>query len=155
MYNCFDIAKKLLELAKKEGYAVSTMKLLKLTYIVHGWYLAFFDKPLFKNEVQAWQYGPVIPELYHVIKRFGTSNVQLETISIYAENNLNDEDEKFIGVIWNAYKKFNGLQLSTKTHEEGTPWDKVYKGKFHTPIDNITIKNYYQKLREEKEPNVA
>lgn len=147
MYNCFDIAKKILKLAKKEGYSVETMKLLKLTYIIHGWYLAFFDRPLFENRIEAWQYGPVIPDLYHVIKRFGTNNVDINVIKLYSENKLEEEDSKFVKVIWNAYKKFNGLQLSSKTHNINTPWHKTYDGTFHKVIENHIIKEYYKELR--------
>lgn len=124
MYNCFDIAKQFLKLAKEDGEVLEPMKLLKLTYIAHGWYLGFYDKPLMKNSVQAWKYGPVIPELYHVTKRFGFRNVDLETIELYSENKLNDKDQSFVKTIWNAYKKFTGPELSIKTHMKNTPWDE-------------------------------
>lgn len=60
MYSSFDIAKKILKLAKKDGVSVDTMKLLKLVYITHGWYLGFNEEPLISDEIQAWKYGPVI-----------------------------------------------------------------------------------------------
>lgn len=154
MYNCFDIAKKLLELSKKEGSSMGTMKLLKLTYITHGWYLCFRDKPLFENDVQAWKYGPVIPELYHVIKRFGVGNVDLDLIELYSENELDENDAEFIKIIFNAYKKFTGLQLSSKTHEIGTPWEKVYDGHFYKVIDNSIIKDYYKELKRKEAKSV-
>jgi len=79
------------------------MKLLKLTYIAHGYYLGFFEKPLIENEVQAWKYGPVIPELYHVIKRFGNGRVDADIIDLYSENKINDTEKDFLKLIWNAY----------------------------------------------------
>lgn len=112
MYNCFDIAYFFLMIARSEGKAIDTMKLLKLTYIAHGWYLGVFNKPLFINQVQARKYGPVIPELYHVIKRFQTGNVNLDIINLYSESELIETDKRFLNVIWNNYRDLNGLQLS-------------------------------------------
>ncbi|SIQ69822.1 Uncharacterized phage-associated protein [Chryseobacterium sp. RU37D] len=151
MYTCFDIAKQFLKLAREDGEVVEPMKLLKLTYIAHGWYLGFFDKPLIKNTVQAWKYGPVIPELYHVIKRFGFGNVEIEIIDLYSENKLSNTDKSFIKTIWNTYKGFTGLQLSTKTHMKNTPWDEAYDPKiYHKTISNELIKEHYKKLIDER-----
>ena len=60
------------------------------------------------------------------------------------------EDDDFLNVIWNQYKKFSGGQLSDKTHENGTPWQTTYNGLHNVTIPTDTIKNYYKKLIEEK-----
>lgn len=150
MYNCFDIAKSFLELAKEENVSIPPMKLLKLTYIAHGYFLGFTGKALFHNEIQAWQYGPVIPDLYFIIRRFSKQNVDSDIIELYSENKLKEGDYKFINSIWNAYKKFDGLQLSSKTHEEGTPWHKSFNEFNSNIIDNFTIEDYYKGLIDEK-----
>ncbi len=149
-YNCFDIAKKFLELAENEKESLSPMKILKLTYIAQGYHLGFFGTSLFGNEIQAWKFGPVIPDLYHVIKRFGQRPVDKETVSLYSNNRLDTETSKFITVIWNYYKKFTGSELSSKTHLPDTPWDKVYSGHLFKVIENTIIKEYYEKLLDEK-----
>ncbi|MDP9961861.1 Panacea domain-containing protein [Chryseobacterium lathyri] len=146
MYNCFDIAKQFLKYAKEEGIDVEPMKLLKLTYIAHGWHLGFYSKPLINNTIEAWKFGPVIPDLYHITKRFGFSNVDYDTISMRSSNKLSENEEKFIKVIWENYKQFSGLDLSTKTHLKGTPWFEVYDGTFNKVIDNQTIEKYYKDL---------
>jgi uncharacterized phage-associated protein len=150
VYNCFDIAKYFVELAKKDGHGIDPMKLLKLTYIAHGYYLGFKDKPLFSNQVQAWKYGTVIPELYHVIKRFKTGFVDDFTLDLYSENDLSDDDKKFLEIIWNYYKEFSGLQLSDKTHQEGTPWGNNFNGQKNKTIPTESIKTYYKQLIKEK-----
>lgn len=145
MYTCFDIAKAFLSFAKKESVGVSPMKLLKLTYIAQGYSLGFFGKPLFNSVIEAWQFGPVIPELYHVIKRYGTHSVDLDTIELYAESKLTEKDEKFLKAIWNFYKPYSGLVLSSKTHQEGSPWANTYKpGVRNLEIDNTVIEKYYK-----------
>lgn len=147
MYNSFDIAFRLLNFAKEDGYIMPQMKLLKLTYIAHGYYLGFYDKALFIDEVQAWKFGPVIPSLYQITKRFGNHNVDSFIVGLYCKKTLTPEDDKFLRMVWNAYKNNGGLQLSTLTHQEGTPWSQVYKeGISDLTIDNEIIKDYYKKL---------
>ena len=64
MHSSIRIAVEFLELAKNQTHykEITTMQLLKLVYIAHGWMLGLYDKPLISDEVEAWQYGPVIPK---------------------------------------------------------------------------------------------
>lgn len=147
MYNCFDIAKYFIELAKEEGQGIDPMKLLKLTYIAHGWHLGVTGKALFPNQVQAWKYGSVIPDLYQSVRMFGKNNVDPFLLSISAKNELSEEYKDFIKRIWNKYKDLSGLQLSALTHEKGSPWEQTWDGTHDTVIENSVIEEYYkQKL---------
>ena len=150
MYNCFDIADYLLNKAKEENQLVDPMKLLKLTYIAHGYNLGFFEKPLFSNQVQAWKYGTVIPDLYHVIKRFGNSYVDEEVVNLYKEKEVVGDQKKLLDFVWNAYKPLSGLQLSELTHQENTPWKKTFNELYNIPISNDLIKDHYKNLIAEK-----
>ncbi len=62
-YNAITVADELLRLAKRSGISLSPMKLMKLVYIAQGWHLAIKDAVLFGNRIEAWKYGPVIPDL--------------------------------------------------------------------------------------------
>ncbi|MCC7437458.1 MAG: DUF4065 domain-containing protein [Armatimonadetes bacterium] len=63
-YDSRIVGNSFLDIALKDGTALTPMKLLKLVYIAHGWHLGIMGKPLISDEVQAWKYGPVIPKLY-------------------------------------------------------------------------------------------
>jgi uncharacterized phage-associated protein len=39
-----------------------------MLYYAQGWHLAFFDFPLFEDNIYAWKYGPVIHSVYHNYK---------------------------------------------------------------------------------------
>lgn len=149
MYNCFDIAKGFLRLADKEGDRIKPMKLLKLTYIAQGYYLGLCAKPLFHNEIQAWRYGPVIPDLYEMIKVYNKKPVDIEIIDLHTSKKLDSFDSDFLQVIWENYKEYTGLQLSDKTHEKGSPWEKVFsKNVLNEVMSNELIKDYYSKIIE-------
>lgn len=148
MYKSIDVANKFLQLAYKDGQSLKAMKLLKLVYIAHGYYLGFNKKPLIKDEIQAWKYGPVIPELYDEIKYFKGNPLPYGLFS-FNDSELKSEDDKFIEVVWKHYKNYTGIQLSDKTHEKGTPWDEAYNYEIrYTTIENERIQAYYdEKLK--------
>ena len=50
---------------------LTPIHILKLVYIAHGWSLAIGEHPLIRNEIEAWEYGPVIRSLYDAVKRYG------------------------------------------------------------------------------------
>lgn len=152
MYNCFDISKEFLKLARKEGVTVAPMKLLKLVYIAHGYNLGFYKKPLISNSIEAWKYGPVIPELYHFTKKFGKHPVDPDLIDVLSTVDLEENDKKFIKLVWDAYKRLNGLELSTLTHEKDTPWEKTYNGDFYKVIPNELIQDYYTDMINKRKP---
>ncbi len=123
---------------------LTPMKVIKLTYIAHGWYLALFNKPLISDVVSAWQYGPVIPSLYQAFKSYGKR--QIDSVFPTSENEIiSEQDENFLKKIWNDYGVLSGLQLSTITHMKDTPWFKVYNTKYRNSdaIPNDIIKEHY------------
>jgi len=150
MYNCFDIADYFLNKAKSENTGIDPMKLLKLTYISQGYNLGFYDKPLFNNQIQAWKYGTVIPDLYHVIKRFGSGYVDEEIVGLYKEEDVKGSQKELLDLIWNSYGKLTGLQLSDLTHKENTPWSLHYNKLHNVVIPTEDIKEHYKKLIEER-----
>lgn len=145
-YNALHIANWFVRRAADEGRSVSIMSLLKLCYIAHGWRLEITGQPLFLNEIQAWQYGPVIPEVYHAFRRQGvvvTGEVQVDGVR------LPDEDEVFLEQIYSAYGHLSAFQLSDLTHVSGGPWDIATKaGGTYAPIPNELIRQHYESKRQ-------
>src|SRR5436305_12962776 len=116
MYSAAAVANTLLELAKQEGKRLTNMQLQKLVYIAHGWTLGIINEPLIKNTVEAWQWGPVIPDLYYPLKKYG-SGVVAEPLS--ARDTLEAEGIGMLiaGSVWAGYGQLSALQLSAITHK--------------------------------------
>jgi uncharacterized phage-associated protein len=163
------VANAFLALAKKEGEGITPMKMQKLIYLAHGWGLGILGEPLINEPVQAWKYGPVIESIYHEFKHHGNrpiltpaSNLELnkKTLQIDEEfPEIPESDSDAHGLIthvWNAYKKYTGGQLSTITHEPGTPWTQTYQtGVNGLPIPNALIQQHYQNLVQKPQPAAA
>jgi uncharacterized phage-associated protein len=124
------IANYFIELAQAKGETLSPMKLQKLVYYAVGWYAGHTGRPLADEAVEAWQYGPVFPSLYHEFKKYGSSPItakaneygdgdELHEVAVPADPHI----RKFLENIWASYGKFTGIALSEMTHAPGSPWD--------------------------------
>lgn len=58
------------------GWTVSNLELQKILYLAHLFHLGRAGQPLVTERFEAWDYGPVIPALYHHVKGFGNSPVR-------------------------------------------------------------------------------
>ena len=131
------IANDFLDIARADGKTLSPMKIQKLVYFADGWCLAIKDEQLFKEEIQAWKFGPVILSLYHNFKDCGD-----DPIDHYAhtwefvngrftkiEPKVAGDDTPFVkqllAKIWEIYGKWSAVQLSNMTHASGTPWHQI------------------------------
>src|SRR5687768_4006741 len=75
MHDARNVANEFLRQAKERGTKLTNMELQKLVYIAHGYSLAILDRPLIKQYVEAWRYGPVIPDLYHALRQYRSGDV--------------------------------------------------------------------------------
>jgi len=101
--------------------AVTPMQLLKLVYLSHGWMLGLHSQPLLTENAEAWQYGPVVPSVYHHYKRFGGNTIT--DVPTSEPSGFTPEEQDLLQQVWKTYGKYNGLQLSALTHQPGTPWE--------------------------------
>lgn len=147
MYDVLTVADAILKIAKAEGVSLTPMQLVKLTYIAHGWSLGLRNKDLFRNRIEAWQYGPVIPDLYHATKSYGRNPIPLDAIGEPNDIKVLPDDEKFIKQVFKKYGHLDGMSLSYITHKAGTPWTQVYSpDKRNIEIPDELIAKHYGEL---------
>ena len=103
--------------------------------------------PLFDDEIQAWEYGPLIPEVYHTYKICGDRRISEPTYHV-DENKLSSDELTLITDVYLTYGKYTSVALMNKTHEPGSPWDVVYKNRANKPITLDLIKNYFSGRNE-------
>jgi uncharacterized phage-associated protein len=121
---------------------------LKLVYIAHGWMLGLYGRPLIRDRVEAWRYGPVIPRLYDAVRAYrGEPVTELLAVPL-DQSPLSAIDEDVIKQVSEIYSAFGGLQLSALTHREGSPWELTYDGRFGAVISNDLIRDHYERLAE-------
>lgn len=146
------IANKVLRAAHAEGKALTIMQLIKLVYIAHGWTLSLLNRPLVSKPPEAWQHGPVYPEIYNEYRGYGSSPIDRTAKYPFSgadyETELDDDEQSIVEKVVSAYGKLHAFTLSARTHQPGTPWYEVYAGgvgKF-LEIPNSLIKTHFDNL---------
>lgn len=145
-YCAFDVAREILHLAQKENIPIDPLKLIKLTYIAHGAYMAVTGRPLVEETVQAWKLGPVFPNLYFEVRSYSSSSIPGNALDPLSRE-IDEEDKEIIHQIWSIYKDVDSWSLSESTHIPGSPWSQVYEKNVKSiPIENDRIQKYYKSL---------
>jgi uncharacterized phage-associated protein len=148
MHDSRTVANRFLELAREAGISLTPMQLLKLVYIAHGWMLGLYGRPLIGDEIQAWQYGPVIPRLYNSTKDYKGSPV-LGAVPTRPNDRLTETELDLVRQVFDRYGHMTGPALSRLTHAPNTPWALSYTpGEFSTPIPQDLIVDHYRRLAE-------
>jgi len=145
MASAITVANRLRELS---GGTLTPLQLIKLTYISHGWSHAINNKPLFDDRIEAWQYGPVVPKLYHAVKDYRAEPVA-GPIPEWGEP-LTAEEDALVTAVFNTYGKLSGGQLSAMTHMSGTPWDIAWRRGRNSQITDDMVADHYRKLAAER-----
>lgn len=123
---------------RSEFPRIDPMKLQKLLYYSHAWWLAMKGEPLFDEEIYAWPWGPVVPHIYGEFKHCGRSEIgndrATEVVKVgpgyldyrrQAPAPVPEDVMNFLRGVWETHKPFTGVRLSNATHEPGEPWTIV------------------------------
>ncbi len=145
MATVFDVARYIL---KKQG-RLNTVKLQKLVYYCQAWSLVWDEKPLFREQIQAWANGPVVPSLFRAHK--GKFTVGATDFPAGDCRNLSTTQKDTIDGVLNHYGNRTAQWLVDLTHLE-EPW-KNARGKCPVgePCSNIITRGdmmeYYSGLK--------
>jgi len=137
------VANYFLEMGQKEGILIDPLKLQKLVYLAHGWSLLFLNRPLIKEKIEAWRYGPVVPELYQEFKKFGASPITefARPVPLESTNGIDPQTKSLLYAVWQKYGSLSPIQLSVLTHEPGSAWDLAQRRGVFLPWRGPVIPN--------------
>lgn len=153
MHSAVSVANAFLDLAQREGKSLTNMQLQKLVYIAHGYFLARQNRPLFYNNIHAFEWGPVIPNLYKLLRQYGAGEVA-EFIATDEQPIVPESEEMdVIREVWDDYKEMSGLELSDLTHRQGSPWSETWRQNQFGVIPDDLIADYYRQERYERFAN--
>ncbi|WP_257285711.1 Panacea domain-containing protein [Endozoicomonas sp. SESOKO1] len=141
MADVFQVAAYFLNKANSDdaGDLISNLKLQKLVYYAQGFALAIFDSPLFNNAIEAWQHGPVITELYHRFKTFGSGAI--DTPDEFDAESLSPEEQGLLDEVYDVYGQFSAWKLRNMTHDE-PPWTEAYRTGGY--VNEQTMTDYFK-----------
>ena len=131
---------------------LTTWKLQKLCYYAQAWSLVWDDQPLFREQIEAWANGPVVPSLF----RRHQGEFSVETVGGNGAT-LSLDQRETVDVVLKTYGDVPAAMLIALTHRE-RPWrstrDKAnlsnrQRGNAVIPLDLMA--EYYGGLYDDAE----
>lgn len=131
---------------------VEHMKLQKLVYFAHGWWLTAHEQPFLDERPQIWKHGPVFNSMYHALKPFGRASIiSPQSASPFVPPPRIDENDNnvipLLFWVWHRYGHLSSFALSDMTHRPGTAWSRVAAERNYTVPRGLEIPDSY--IREE------
>ncbi len=116
-YNAQDIANYFLWKAQEENQELlSNMKLQKLVYYAQGLHLVLNNIPLFKDKIEAWTYGPVVPDLYHAYKHHEASGIPANPN--FNPSSIDKDTRELLDEIFDVFGQFSAVRLMELAHSD-------------------------------------
>lgn len=119
MYDALEIAKYIISKCFKEGVPVTNLRLQKLLYFIQLESYKVYGKQLFNNDIAAWQFGPVVPDVYYKYSVYAGMPILLQ----YDNLNLCNKVTNIVDDIIEKNKNIPIWKLVEITHKPDGPWD--------------------------------
>jgi uncharacterized phage-associated protein len=150
------IANHLLEIASANKISLTNLQLQKIVFFAHGTFVARYGVPLVINRFEAWEHGPVIPELYHCLKQFGERPIRapiqrydLESaLFVVVSADLPAQVREHLAQTLLFYGRMDAWELVKLSHQVDGPWDRTLRqakgtANFSLVISPQIIKEYF------------
>lgn len=141
MYSALLISRYIIKRCNEINKSISNLKLQKLLYFVQAEFLVSKGEPCFFEEIEAWDFGPVVPVVYRKYKIYGSASIPY-TRGVDSGKILN-KDKSLINGIVDECAKYSAAMLVEVTHAQD-PWKKAYKRYQNNKISNDSIKKYFE-----------
>lgn len=123
---------------EEEGDVMTNLRLQKLLYYAQAFHLAMNDEPLFKNKIEAWVYGPVVPDVFNKYKDNEDGIIRAKEAS--GHNGLSDDIRELLDEVYIVYGQFSASALIDISHSE-PPW---YKTPIKSEISHEVMKEFFR-----------
>lgn len=130
-------------LCERGGWGLTNLKLQKILYLAHMIHLGEKHAPLINERFEAWDYGPVAPDLYRQVKAFGSAPIRNVFHGFTAPQDA--EVLNSLNEVQDQVGHLTAGQLVQITHRPGGAWDTHYiPGAMGVRIPNEAILLEYQ-----------
>ena len=134
IYDALTIAKWIINKIHPEP-----LKLQKLLYLAQ----AFYDRPLFKDDLEGWVHGPVVRNVYDIFKNYQYNSIDTN----FEVEELDDEAKDIINYVIKNFGKYDAKYLEKISHEQ-EPWILSRRGldpdeRSDKTISKESIANYF------------
>lgn len=122
MSRAIDIAKYIINKCTNDSYPISNLQLQKILYYIQRDCLKE-GTPAFEDDIEAWQFGPVVPDVYYEFCSYGSMPIIMNyAINLDLDKSCNCDIDKIV----EEKRRLNPWDLVEDTHKKGGAWNKTY-----------------------------
>lgn len=119
---------------------MTNMRLNKLLYLSQVYYMHSHSTPLFSDNIEAWEHGPVVYDVYKKYKDCGSNKIK-NVDTGYNEEEIDEETADFLLGLLIDTNKYSTSYLRDISHYYGGSWQRHYRGENRTPLPKGAIEN--------------
>lgn len=136
MYEAINLSQYIVSKCVDDNCPISNLQLQKILYYIQKAFLQQKNNAAFSDDIEAWQFGPVVPNVYYHYCGYGAMPILL----IHENYNIRSEDETIINQIVEQKRKLNPWTMVEETHKENGAWAQTYEKGKHNVIPLELIK---------------
>lgn len=158
IYNVLDVCHYIVRYSNDRDYGISNLKLQKILYFVQAYFLISKEEstPCFNEKIEAWDFGPVVPEAYLEYKQHGGADIPTTGFRIlfdkeniwntrkipFDDNVIKEEDKKLINEVIDKFACYSATDLVSITQRQ-SPWIDAYVPYKNNEITKDSIREYF------------
>lgn len=123
MYKVLDVCKYVVYYSNSKSYGISNLRLQKILYFIQAYFFRIKHTPCFSDEIEAWDFGPVVPCAYHEYKQFGAG--EIPDYRKPDKEIIKGKDADIIRGVVDLLSEYSTTQLVEITHKQ-FPWRRNY-----------------------------
>jgi uncharacterized phage-associated protein len=124
------------------GDSISNLKLQKLVYYAQAYHLAMYGEPLIPEAIEAWEHGPVVPELYRGYKAHGSGPIPPP--DDFDLDAYDARTRSFLDEVYDVFGQYSAWKLRNLTHAE-RPWLEAFRdGERNRVITHGAMRDFYK-----------
>lgn len=141
------VANHIIQWHLSRGLLITPLRVIKLTYMANGFYLALFERTIFSETVQAWKYGSMIPSVYMAFGHYRYESIKEPFL--FGEIVTHKTVIEVLDKTCNEFKHFTDIQLSAYCQEPS--WSCSHSFSLENNIPNNLIMDFFKsKLKKDK-----
>lgn len=123
MLDALTLAKYIINKCTADHCPISNLQLQKILYYIQVEFLKNKGTPIFKDDIEAWMFGPVVRSVYNKYCGFGSMKIKANYDEYY---DFGDNDKKIIDNIVEEKRVLKPWDLVDDTHADGKAWSRIY-----------------------------
>lgn len=156
VYSALEVARHIINYVNSNDQLLSNLKLQKLLYFVQAEFLISQERICFTDDIEAWDFGPVVSSVFREFKIFGSFHIPpvkhyyVEDESqpfnfrrvVFYDIEITDEDKAVINEVVDYFADYSSATLTDLTLKQ-FPWKNAYSDSCRNVITEESIRNYF------------